>query len=85
MNSLRVSTKAVVTVSSLISIALVVFIAVTANFYVTKMSENNQELYKAYNISELLKTFKNNMTAFDAQQRNYFYTGDAAFLEQYQQ
>jgi len=80
----KISTKFIVTVSSLTSIALVIFMAVTANYYITRMSENNNELYKAYQTAELTKAFRSNVGAIDGALKRYMLTGDARFIEQLQ-
>lgn len=76
-------TKLIIIISSLISICLVVFIAINANYYITRMSRNNAELYSAYRISELLKSFRSNITILDNKQKGYIITGDGKFLEEY--
>ena len=80
---LKKYTKSIIVFSSLISICLVLFIAFSADFYISRMSKNNTELYSAYRISELMKSFKTNMTVLERKQRGYFVTGDAKFLEAY--
>lgn len=47
------------------------------------MSKNNTELYSAYRISELMKSFKTNINVLESKQRGYIVTGDAKFLEAY--
>ena len=47
------------------------------------MSKNNTELYSAYRISELMKSFKSNIIVLESKQRGYIVTGDAKFLEAY--
>ena len=47
------------------------------------MSKNNTALYSAYRISELMKSFKSNVTVLENKQRGYMVTGDAKFLEAY--
>ncbi len=76
-------TKSIIIVSSLISICLVLFIAFSANYYISRMSKNNTALYSAYRISELMKSFKSNVTVLENKQRGYMVTGDAKFLEAY--
>ena len=80
---LKNNTKTIIIISSLISIGLVLFIAFSANFYITRMSANNTELYSAYRISELMKNFKSNINLLENKQRGYIVTGDAKFLEEY--
>lgn len=65
------------------SICLVLFIAFSANYYISRMSKNNTELYSAYRISELMKSFKGNITILENKQRGYIVTGDSKFLEAY--
>ncbi len=80
---LKQYTKAIIIISSLISICLVLFIAFSANYYITRMSKNNTELYSAYRISELMKSFKSNVLILESKQRGYIVTGDGKFLEAY--
>ncbi|MCC6371059.1 MAG: hypothetical protein IT236_08655, partial [Bacteroidia bacterium] len=80
----KISTKLIVTLSSLLSIGLVIFIAITANYYITRMSENNNSLYKAYRVSESVKAFRAGVIALDGNQKRYMLTGNARNLEQYQ-
>lgn len=47
------------------------------------MSKNNTELYSAYRISELMKSFKSNINVLENKQRGYIVTGDSKFLEAY--
>jgi signal transduction histidine kinase/CheY-like chemotaxis protein/HPt (histidine-containing phosphotransfer) domain-containing protein len=47
------------------------------------MSENNTKLYNAYRISELMKSFKSNISILENKQRGYLVTGDGKFLEEY--
>ena len=82
-NKFKKYTKSIIIVSSLISICLVLFIAFSANYYITRMSKNNTELYNAYRISELMKSFKSNINILENKQRGYIVTGDAKFLEEY--
>ncbi len=82
-SKLKQYTKSIIITSSLISICLVLFIAFSANYYITRMSKNNTELYNAYRISELMKSFKSNIIVLEAKQRGYIVTGDAKFLEAY--
>jgi CHASE3 domain sensor protein len=76
-------TKSIIIISSLISICLVLFIAFSANYYISRMSKNNAELYSAYRISELMKSFKSNINVLESKQRGYIVTGDPKFLEAY--
>ena len=80
---LKKYTKSIIIISSLISICLVLFIAFSANYYISRMSKNNTELYSAYRISELMKSFKSNVNVLESKQRGYIVTGDAKFLEAY--
>ncbi len=82
-NPLKAYTKTIIIVSSLISICLVLFIAFSANYYISRMSKNNTELYSAYRISELMKSFKSNIIVLENKQRGYIVTGDGKFLEAY--
>ncbi|MBI3520707.1 MAG: response regulator [Bacteroidetes bacterium] len=81
--ALKQYTKSIIIISSLISICLVLFIAFSANYYISRMSKNNTELYSAYRISELMKSFKSNIIVLEAKQRGYMVTGDGKFLEAY--
>ena len=80
---LKKYTKSIIIISSLISIGLVLFIAFSANYYISRMSKNNTELYSAYRISELMKSFKSNVSVLENKQRGYIVTGDPKFLEAY--
>ena len=80
---LKAYTKTIIIISSLISICLVLFIAFSANYYISRMSKNNTELYSAYRISELMKSFKSNIIVLESKQRGYIVTGDGKFLEAY--
>jgi signal transduction histidine kinase/CheY-like chemotaxis protein/HPt (histidine-containing phosphotransfer) domain-containing protein len=80
---LKKYTKSIIIISSLISICLVLFIAFSANYYISRMSKNNAELYSAYRISELMKSFKSNINVLESKQRGYIVTGDPKFLEAY--
>lgn len=80
---LKKYTKSIIIISSLISICLVLFIAFSANYYISRMSKNNTELYSAYRISELMKSFKSNINVLESKQRGYIVTGDPKFLEAY--
>ena len=82
-NPLKAYTKTIIIISSLISICLVLFIAFSANYYISRMSKNNTELYSAYRISELMKSFKSNIVVLESKQRGYMVTGDGKFLEAY--
>jgi len=82
-SNLKAYTKTIIIISSLISICLVLFIAFSANYYISRMSKNNTELYSAYRISELMKSFKSNILVLESKQRGYIVTGDAKFLEAY--
>ncbi len=79
----KINTKLIILISSIISILLVSFIALNANRYIMRMSENNSEIYSAYRISELMKSFKNNIGILESKQRGYIVTGNAKFLEEY--
>ncbi len=82
-SKLKAYTKTIIIISSLISICLVLFIAFSANYYISSMSKNNTELYNAYRISELMKSFKSNIIVLESKQRGYIVTGDGKFLEAY--
>lgn len=82
-SKLKKYTKSIIIISSLISICLVLFIAFSANYYISRMSKNNTELYSAYRISELMKSFKSNINVLENKQRGYIVTGDSKFLEAY--
>lgn len=74
-------TKSIIIVSSLISIALVLFLAFSADHYISGVSKNNADIYSAYKISELMKSFKSNINELESKQRGYIVTGDSKFLE----
>ena len=76
-------TKSIIIISSLISIALVLFLAFSANHYISRVSKNNSDIYSAYKISELMKSFKSNINELENKQRGYIVTGDSKFLEAY--
>ena len=80
---LKNQTKIIIAISFLISICLIVFIAINADRYIKNMSKNNSELYDAYRISELMKSFRSNITVLENKERGYVVTGDAKFLEEY--
>lgn len=80
----KISTKLIVSLSSLVSIGLVIFIAITANYYITRMSENNTQLYNAYQVSESVKAFRAGVVALDGNQKRYMLTGNVRNLEEYQ-
>lgn len=82
-SKLKKYTKSIIIISSLISICLVLFIAFSANYYISRVSKNNSELYSAYRISELMKSFKANINELENKQRGYIVTGDSKFLEAY--
>lgn len=82
-SKLKKYTKSIIIISSLISICLVLFLAFSANYYISRMSKNNTELYSAYRISELMKSFKSNINVLENKQRGYIVTGDSKFLEAY--
>ncbi|MCW3082982.1 MAG: response regulator [Bacteroidetes bacterium] len=79
----KIHTKSLIIISSLLSIGLVLFIAMNANRYMAKMARNNAELYNAYRISELMKSFRSSIITLDAKQQGYQVTGDGKFLEAY--
>ena len=81
----KTRTKLVILISSLISIGLVVFIAINANRSIGQMSENNSELYSAYRISELMKSFRTTVAVLESKQQGYLITGDGKFLEAYKE
>lgn len=76
-------TKSIIIISSLISIGLVLFLAFSANHYISRVSKNNTDIYSAYKISELMKSFKGNINELESKQRGYIVTGDSKFLEAY--
>lgn len=76
-------TKFIISISFLVTICLIVFIAVNANRFMKSMSENNSRLYDAYRISELMKSFRSNITVMGNKERSYIVTGDAKFREEY--
>ncbi len=76
-------TKFIISTSFLVTICLIVFIAVNANRFMKSMSENNSRLYDAYRISELMKSFRSNITVMSNKERSYIVTGDAKFREEY--
>ena len=79
----KIYTKLIVSITSLLSIGLVVFITINSSYYLSKMSHNNTELYNAYKVSELMKSFKSKIVALDNSQKGYLITGDAKFIEQF--
>lgn len=79
----KINTKFIISLSSLVSISLVLFIAFNANQYLIRMSKNNSELYSAYRISELMKSFKSNIDVLESKQRAYQITGDGKIFETY--
>jgi len=76
-------TKSIIGISFLVTIALIVLIALNANRFMKSMSENNSRLYDAYRISELMKSFRSNVTVMDNKERSYVVTGDPKFREEY--
>ncbi|MES2678814.1 MAG: ATP-binding protein [Bacteroidota bacterium] len=80
---LNVYTKLIIVASFIISAGLVLFIAFNANSHLNNMSENNAELYNAYRISELMKSFKSNLLSLENKQKGFLITGDRKFLEEY--
>ncbi|MEI6021578.1 MAG: ATP-binding protein, partial [Bacteroidota bacterium] len=80
---LKIYTKLIVSLTSLLSIGLVVFISINSSYYINKMSINNGELYNAYKVSELMKTYKSKIVSLDNNQKGYTITGDAKFIEQF--
>jgi signal transduction histidine kinase/DNA-binding NarL/FixJ family response regulator len=81
MPKLRQHTKSLLLVSSLLSVALVVIIAINAQVSMREMSRNNAELYNAYRISELMKTFRTTFNVLENKRKGYIITGDAKFKE----
>jgi signal transduction histidine kinase/CheY-like chemotaxis protein/HPt (histidine-containing phosphotransfer) domain-containing protein len=81
--ALKNQTKSIISISFLVTICLIVFIAVNANRFMKNMSENNSRLYDAYRISELMKSFRSNITVMGNKERSYIVTGDAKFREEY--
>jgi signal transduction histidine kinase/CheY-like chemotaxis protein len=80
---LKAQTKLIILISSLASICLVVVIAINANRNLAQMSANNSELYSAYRISELMKSFKSGLSFLENKMKGYLITGDPKFLEAY--
>ncbi len=80
---LKVYTKLIIVASFVISAGLVLFIAFNANSHLNNMSGNNAELYSAYRISELMKSFKSNLLSLENKQKGFLITGDRKFLEEY--
>lgn len=80
---LKIYTKLIVSITSILSIGLVVFISINSSYYINKMSKNNAELYNAYRVSELMKSYKSKIIALDNSQKGYLITGDAKFIEQF--
>lgn len=83
IRTLRTRTKMILLVSTLISTGIVVFIAFTANRNLVRLSANNTELYSAYRISELMKSFRAGLSYLDNRRKGYIITGDPKFLEEY--
>jgi signal transduction histidine kinase/CheY-like chemotaxis protein/HPt (histidine-containing phosphotransfer) domain-containing protein len=83
--ALKNQTKSIISISFLVTICLIVLIAVNANRFMKNMSENNSRLYDAYRISELMKSFRSNITVMGNKERSYVVTGDAKFREEYRQ
>ncbi len=81
--ALKNQTKSIISISFLVTICLIVFIAVNANRFMKSMSDNNSRLYDAYRISELMKSFRSNITVMENKERSYIVTGDAKFREEY--
>ncbi len=82
---LNVYTKLIIVASFIISAGLVLFIAFNANSHLNNMSENNAELYNAYRISEMMKSFKSNLLSLENKQKGFLITGDRKFLEEYRE
>jgi signal transduction histidine kinase/CheY-like chemotaxis protein/HPt (histidine-containing phosphotransfer) domain-containing protein len=79
----RAHTKLFVSCISVISVALVLVIAANAYRDLSAMSANNHELYSAYRISELMKSFRATLVQLENKKKGYLITGDAKFMEQY--
>jgi signal transduction histidine kinase/DNA-binding response OmpR family regulator len=79
----RAHTKLFITVISVLSIGLVLLIAANAYRNLVAMSANNSELYSAYRISELMKSFRTNLSVLENKKKGYLITGDAKFMEEY--
>ena len=83
--SIRSYTKSLLLLSSALSIALVVIVAINAQKSMQQMSHNNSELFKAYKISEAMKAFRSNYNVLENKRKGYIITGDAKFLEAYKE
>jgi signal transduction histidine kinase/DNA-binding response OmpR family regulator len=79
---LRTYTKLIILLSFIISAGLVLFVAYNADSHLRKMSLNNSELYSAYKISELMKSFRSNLIALENKQKTFLVSGDPRFLEE---
>jgi signal transduction histidine kinase/DNA-binding NarL/FixJ family response regulator len=77
------NTKRLIVASSLITTFLVVFISINADRHIKQMSQNNTELYNAFRISELMKSFRSNLIQMENKQKGYLASGNARFLEDY--
>jgi signal transduction histidine kinase/CheY-like chemotaxis protein len=84
MNTLfKKQTKLIITLSFLFSLGLILFVAFNANRYINVMQSNNNDLFDAFKISEILKSFKNNIGYLENKQRSFLITGDNKFLDEY--
>lgn len=81
----KINTKLIIFVSSLVTTGLVVFISINANRHLVQMSQNNTELYSAFRISELMKSFRSNIIIMENKQKGYLASGDARFFEDHKQ
>lgn len=82
-SSKPLNTKRLIVASSLITTFLVVFISINADRHIKQMSQNNTELYNAFRISELMKSFRSNLIQMENKQKGYLASGNARFLEDY--
>ena len=81
--TLKNQTKSIIGISFLVTVCLIMMIALNANRFMKNMSDNNSRLYDAFRISELMKSFRSNITALGNKEQSYIVTGDAKFLEEY--
>jgi signal transduction histidine kinase/DNA-binding response OmpR family regulator len=65
------------------SVCLIVLIALNADKNIKRMSDNNAELYSAFRISELMKTFRSDLLVLDNKQKGFLITGDPRYLMEY--
>jgi signal transduction histidine kinase/DNA-binding response OmpR family regulator len=84
MNSIfKKQTKLIIIISFLCSLGLISFVAFNANRYINVMQSNNRDLFDAFKISEILKSFKNNIVYIENKQRSFLITGDNKFFDEY--